>query len=382
MQQRRYSVKYTNQTCPVCEKAFGADDDIVVCPECATPHHRECWAANGKCANDALHETGYIWGKEETPAPAEEPEPTAVGDIRICHVCGSENPADISNCGNCGAYFGEKKNADNEENKCQFCGSENPDGAKHCNQCGAPLNVATSTAFFGTSPYIAGTNIPAEEKIGENTAATLALYTRTSAKNYLKKFKKFESGKKFSFNFAAFFLSPAWFFYRKLYKFGFVFLLAFTMLTVLTSGLTAPILESLEKYSPEVSAAYDEFYAAYADPDITEEELMAKSDAVSDLALKHFKETWKNYAIFFGANLGGKLVLALIAAFIADKLYYKKAVEDIAEISENPHGEFVGRALISRKGGVSVFAFLACFYGQNYLPSLFSKIADMIKDLI
>lgn len=376
-------MNYINQTCPVCEKVFGESDDIVVCPECATPHHRECWAVNGKCANDSLHESGYVWGKTETHESVAEETDSTSGDVRICHVCGSENPADIPNCGNCGAYFGENKENESEEKKCQFCGNINPDNAKHCNQCGAPLIAnATSTAFFGGSPYIAGTEIRLDDKIGENTAGDLALYTRTSAKSYLKKFKKSESGKKVSFNFAAFFLSPAWFFYRKLYKFGFVFLLAFTTITIVTSGLSADIYASLEKYSPQVSAAYDEFYAAYEDPDITEEELMAKSQAVTEIAAQHFKETWKDYLVFFGANLGGKLVLALVAALIADKMYYKKARENLAEINEGPHDEFVRRALISRKGGVSVFAFLACFYGQNYLPALFNMAADMIKDLI
>ena len=378
-------MNYNNQTCPVCGKVFGESDDVVVCPECATPHHRECWTANGKCANNDLHESGYVWGKTDSPEPAEEVETASSGDVRICHVCGSENPSDIPNCGNCGAYFGEQKEAanDSSEKKCRFCGNVNPDNAKHCNQCGAPLDLnATSTAFFGTSPHIAGTDISLDDKIGENTAGDLALYTRTSAKRYLKKFKKFESGKKISFNFAAFFLSPAWFFYRKLYKAGFVFLLAFTTITVLTSGLPTNIMESLEKYSPQVSSAYEEFYAAYENPDVTEEELMEKSQAVTELVAKHFRDTWKDYLIYFGANLGGKLVLALVAALIADRIYYKKARENLAEINEEPHDEFVRRALISRKGGVSVFAFLACFYGQSYLPSLLKMAADAIKDLI
>ena len=188
-------LKYDNHPCPCCGNPLRAEDDVVVCPVCATPQHRECWAANGKCANADLHESGYVWSKSEAPEPAEETETADDGNVRICHVCGSESPADIPNCGNCGAYFGENKKDDNAENKCRFCGNTNPDNAKHCNQCGAPLNIdtnATSTAFFGGSPYIAGTDIRLDDKIGENTAGDLAIYTRTSAKRYLKKFKKFE----------------------------------------------------------------------------------------------------------------------------------------------------------------------------------------------
>ena len=31
---------YNNCVCPVCKKQFEDGDDIVVCPECGTPHHR------------------------------------------------------------------------------------------------------------------------------------------------------------------------------------------------------------------------------------------------------------------------------------------------------------------------------------------------------
>ena len=43
--------------CPVCNNAFNENDDAVFCPECGTPHHRECWKTNGKCFNEHLHGT-------------------------------------------------------------------------------------------------------------------------------------------------------------------------------------------------------------------------------------------------------------------------------------------------------------------------------------
>ena len=50
---------YKGQICPVCNNRFENNDDVVVCPECGTPHHRECYFENGKCANENLHNTGY-----------------------------------------------------------------------------------------------------------------------------------------------------------------------------------------------------------------------------------------------------------------------------------------------------------------------------------
>ena len=76
-------MNYKKYKCPVCKEVFCEDDDVVVCPECGTPHHRGCWFENGKCANEALHgnqeeineiieNEGYV---EEVEAPSEEKAP-------------------------------------------------------------------------------------------------------------------------------------------------------------------------------------------------------------------------------------------------------------------------------------------------------------------
>ena len=97
-------MNYNDQPCPACGKALEEGDDIVVCPICATPQHRACWAENEKCANESLHESGYVWNGEKNVDSAVEEHLSEEDDgIRICHICGSENPADILHCGNCGA---------------------------------------------------------------------------------------------------------------------------------------------------------------------------------------------------------------------------------------------------------------------------------------
>ena len=40
---------YTGIKCPVCEKTFTKQDDVVVCPECGAPYHRECYQKEGHC---------------------------------------------------------------------------------------------------------------------------------------------------------------------------------------------------------------------------------------------------------------------------------------------------------------------------------------------
>ena len=371
-------MNYSNKICPVCGKAFCDGDDIVVCPECATPHHRACWAENGKCANGELHESGYVWGKEKTAAPAEKAEETQNDDVKICHICGSENPADILHCGNCGALFGEQNQPDESEKKCQFCGKINPDDALHCNQCGAPLGTgASSTAFFGDTPYIAGTDIPADEKIGDITAGDFAIYTRASAGRYIKKFRKFANGKKLSFNFAAFFFSPGWFFYRKIYKAGIFFLVAFVTLAILTSNQTAKLDNALLKYSEPIEQSYSEYYELSISENVTEEQLLEKTEEITKLVTGYFRETWTAYLTVYGTNF----ILCLICALIADKLYYNKAVEDLKEINENHLDSPVKRMIISRKGGLSALGFIFCSIAQGMLINTLYTAAELIKGL-
>lgn len=46
---------FTKYTCPLCKQAFKDTDDVVVCPDCGTPHHRECWLENGECLRADKH---------------------------------------------------------------------------------------------------------------------------------------------------------------------------------------------------------------------------------------------------------------------------------------------------------------------------------------
>lgn len=66
--------RFTHKLCPVCRAPFGENDDIVVCPECGTPHHRACWAKIGCCGVEQYHPDGFVW---DGRLPDEEPAPEA-----------------------------------------------------------------------------------------------------------------------------------------------------------------------------------------------------------------------------------------------------------------------------------------------------------------
>ena len=83
---------YNSLNCPICNGRFMADDDIVVCPECGAPHHRECWTSHGSCQFAELHSEGFVWKRPEVEF---EEESNANGEDRptVCASCGSVNEA-------------------------------------------------------------------------------------------------------------------------------------------------------------------------------------------------------------------------------------------------------------------------------------------------
>ena len=52
-QERKPDMANYTGKCFSCGEVFKDGDDIVVCPECGTPYHRECYLKEGKCINDA-----------------------------------------------------------------------------------------------------------------------------------------------------------------------------------------------------------------------------------------------------------------------------------------------------------------------------------------
>lgn len=360
-------MNYNNQTCPHCGKLFADGDDVVVCPVCATPQHRECWMQAGHCANDSLHSSGFVWQKETTVTANPQPEPdceTIPSDTAVCHICGSENPAESLHCGNCGALIGESDNPDDK--KCNFCGTQNDSDAKHCKNCGSPLGM--QKGFFTNSPYLAGTGIDPNENIGGNSADDLALYVQASAKSYLPKFKRFSKGKKLSFNFAAFFFAPYWFFYRKLYKAGAFFLVLFVTSALVLSAPSEKLMDAAEEYT----AVYNSFNFETA----TEEELAEFEKELTKAAEKMMAKSRNPMLIVAGVTL----TLRLLAALLADWLYYKKILKDMKIINDSVRDENMRKMTVARRGGLAPLSFAASLFGYNSLVSILVYAAESIMN--
>ena len=84
---------FENQVCDVCGNAFDKNSDVFVCPDCGTPHHRECWHKLGHCVNQDKHRSGFEWQPVKQEAAASS---------ITCTKCGSIMPEGTLFCENCG----------------------------------------------------------------------------------------------------------------------------------------------------------------------------------------------------------------------------------------------------------------------------------------
>lgn len=169
-------MKYTGVQCPVCLKTFDDLSDVVVCPECGTPHHRECYEKNGGCINAAKHGTDFAWVSPIKPA---EEEPAKKEEAPAPPVPSFITKEDAPKNG----VIGEM-HTDNMGNQ------------------------------FPEYREIKGT-----EKIGDYTVDDYAQVIKKNVPRFMPKFMVMDRKKrKVSWNWAAFLFGPFYLAYRKMYK--------------------------------------------------------------------------------------------------------------------------------------------------------------------
>ncbi len=342
-------MKYEHSPCPVCGVHFRQDDNIVVCHECGTPHHRACWAEEGQCANEDKHQENFVWQPRDLEV--KEAEPVEKSESKICHICFSENPSDANACGECNALLSE--NSSQEGKKCLYCGMTVPENATFCPRCAAPLGSEQETIYNKDIP---GTEFKVNDMIGENTAGELAVYVRSGVHKYLPKFKKIENGKTFTFNWAALFLGPFWYYYRKIYRQGTAFLLLLATAFLLVLNASETMFEIVAPYAEQIEAKT-----------ISQELLMELSNQITEKAFPQM-------SLFFLCVV----ILYVICAICADRSYYDKIKRDLKALEEKIPDKNMKQMLVLRRGGGSVFSFLlAIFFFEAFVSALI-YLADYI----
>lgn len=322
--------RYTNEKCPVCSETFTESSEIVVCPLCGTPHHKECYSKNGECGNSEKHNDGFVWKPESTP---EEPQ-------------ANENPY-----ANANPYVNPNPYANANAN-----GQMPPYGAP----------VPPQFVMGVTNPLNA---FPPELEDGVSTEDAAAVIKNRPG-TYLRKFFLIKSGKR-TFNFCAFLFGGYWFIYRKMYKLGALFL-AIT-LAVSTIPIFIPQYTELES---EITAITDEYANDIStdDPIGRWNEMYAKMDA----SIKKHPVGVAVIAVQYAVNIA----LSLYFGFVADKKYKEHVVNKVREINSSEYTagneEFRKLRLFSEGGTTFGYTVLAIM-SVNVISYVFSALVNIIN---
>lgn len=311
---------YDNAVCDGCGEQLLENEDVVVCPVCGTPQHRKCYEVNNKCVNEHLHESGFEWINSNPPeAPIEAVSVQPFAPAR-------DEPVPV----------------------------------------GIPMPALdVNPVFYEKS----GLN-PNDEFDGVKVHEAVS-YTQVGAKSYVKKFARSDGKKHFiSWNWGAFFFSPAWFFYRKLYKLGFIFL----ALGVAVNLFLLPQNEKIDASYESMNAAYTEYADSLRALAKEHSEENEKAVAVKQAAVqKQIDEIAPSMALIF---LGNFFVPNLIAALIANGFYKRKMLADINIARTSTSDERIMKYTLLRRGGVALIPALAALLLESYLPSLILQAAN------
>ncbi len=330
---------YEEYKCPVCNKQFTKDDDIVTCPECGTPHHRECYKLSGHCVNQGLHTSGYSFLEEHKPII---PQPNIQAQAKM------------------GEYYAPPANsANNRQNPSNESSNEE--------QQNQPPFQPFQTIQFDMPQY------HEQGEIEGVSISDIAATVRTNPQRFVEKFKKFSQKKsKLSWNWGAFFFGSYYLLFRKMYKQGIAF---FCMLfSVVLIGNAA-----LFKFAPKYTAALQDLATNYnpkstAMPDISA--VMGASDAQTAMTILYI-------------TIGVLLLIRIIIAAYADYFYKGTVFNIIKNVSEqlsnganfiqstlfgaeaNLDQEQMKRMYLGNKGGVSLFAPLLAYFLIYIVTSFF-----------
>ena len=269
------SLNIEGRKCVVCHAYLFEEDDVVFCPECGAPHHRDCYKAVGHCNLADLHGTVMEYKFEPVEEEVEKiPEPDERGSV--CKRCGKEIEKD--------AQF------------CPYCGSVNLDSVK--------------SGVFGL-----GQGINFDEKLEDNiTVREAANVVMANTTRYIPKFRSLNKNNKLSWNWAAFLLPHGWFAFRKMY--GAAFLTGALMIAA--TLLFIPMQIVLNQAPENEVRTYFELF-----------ELMAAQ----------MSEAGTIPMIFALLSSAVNLLTRIISALFGDWIYRNRVLDIAAEIKESDNVE-------------------------------------------
>ena len=328
---------YTGYHCPVCGKAFVQGDDVVVCPDCGAPHHRECYRRLGHCALEDKHASGAQWQPQEDRREPEE-EPGAAGEpTLVCPRCGSHNPA--------GNIF------------CQVCGTQLTAGSAPGPDYGFgpdPRGNAQGQGYRpegsgwegypgGGQPF--GAYGPAPPDLGREVVQGISVrevcdYVGPNGWGFAMKFLALARSGGISVNWSAFFFSFFYCFYRKMYKLGWILL-----------GVAAAAILPVFWFA---FPFFREIWTQYGTLTVEGLTTLAATPAAQNFAMA--TSVFRTVMFF----------ISVFCALFFNRAYFAEVCRNIRSMQKNGHyssGSPDYNYALARKGGVSSSAVLLLICG-------------------
>ena len=357
---------YKNQKCPVCNREFKDGDDIVTCPVCGTPHHRECYKEIGHCANEDKHAQGYEFNNsnaiksEKTASPVDKSTPV-------------------------GSYFSPDESAEANENessqnkpqkpssntkKCVSCGEEINKNAPFCNKCGARQPMDNSSNAQPFMPNFSTGYEHSDLTIDGESAEDIAGVVKTNIPKFMDKFK---SGKKLSWNWAGFIFGPYYLFFRKMYKEGSIFLALQLIVSLVAQGLYAKPYAKLMQFVSDNATA------------------LSSGKLSSDLISK-FSTLYEKILPMMLIMTVANLVLHIIIALCSNNFYKAKVIKTVKDVNQKideggmleqmmPFGNSapvsqkdLKKLYLGKMGGTSFFSPVLAFCVLDLISSIISRL--------
>lgn len=220
---------FTGCECAICHQRFKLDSDVVVCPDCGTPYHRDCYHSLGYCKHRDAHSEDFVW---------QPPEQITRSTMLSCPRCGIENEKTNEYCKMCGLSLVTLEDPTHQ--------------TKHT---AAPIKDTQKAAAFellknGLPPY--GKPLNQNETFEDVPVAEWISYIGAASPSYLTSFQQMKLLKrKYSFSFSAMLFGPLYFFYRKAWDIALLFTAIAVILNV--PAFWAILIYSESVYAPAIS---------------------------------------------------------------------------------------------------------------------------------
>ncbi len=330
---------YTGIDCPVCGKPLKEDEDIVTCPVCGTPSHRSCYEQLGHCVNADKHSEQFAFNLDAERKNVEAVQP----------------PADAV------AYPPAPQRAGGGE-------------------ASLPQQPFGLPGMMGM-PFMPGIDAlqTSTEKILGERISDVASVVRTKINYYLHKFKRMEDRRYgLSWNWSAFIFGPYWFFFRRMSKFGALYLSIQLIVQLLLQGI----------FFTQINTFWDNMYGAFGEEALTNAALFTDPAKVQQMMEFAEKAGMLPYII---ALFGVMLLVHLVFGLFANRAYRGHCVAVVRKVKERADDpnllEQVAAAgypvktkaellrfYLMQMGGTSVFSVMTGYVAYNLVTMLISYL--------